>query len=410
MNNLALQVDEYVLTMHELQPHQEEAVKNLGNGKILHGGVGSGKTRTVLSYYKEKESPRDIVVITTAKKRDSMDWETEAARFGISTAQEYTSDGALIVESWNNISKFEGLQDRFFIFDEQRLVGNGAWVKSFLKISRNNRWILLSATPGDSWLDYAPVFIANGFYKNITDFKMQHVVYEAFSKYPKIKGYLNEQRLEVLRNDVLVEMPYERHTTRVINYIDVEYNHNLFNTVFVRRWNPYDDAPVRDIAEVFRLMRRVVNEHPSRLEMVRKLMTCHDKLIIFYTFNFELEILRTLADDITVAEWNGHRKQPIPDTDKWVYLVQYTSGAEGWNCVDTNAMIMYSMTYSYKNFEQCQGRIDRLNTPFDVLYYYILASNSVIDRGIKESLASKKSFNERKFYDKLIDSIELEQC
>lgn len=392
----------------ELKPHQEEAVKNLANGKILHGGVGSGKTRTVLAYYREKESPRDIVVITTAKKRDSLDWESEAARFGISTAQEYTSDGSLIVESWNNIGKLENLRDRFFIFDEQRLVGNGAWVKSFLKITRNNRWILLSATPGDSWLDYAPVFIANGFYKNITEFRDQHVIYQSFVKYPKVKKFVGEQKLEVLRNDILVEMPYERHTTRMLNYLDVDYNQDLFNTVFFRRWNYVDDKPIRDITEVFRLMRKVVNTHPSRLDMIRKLMTCHDRLIVFYTFNYELDILRELAGKVPLAEWNGHKKQEIPDTDKWVYLVQYTSGAEGWNCTSTNAMVFYSMTYSYKNFEQCQGRIDRLNTPYTTLYYYILSSNSAIDRGIKKALSRKKSFNERKFYDRMIDSLEFE--
>lgn len=394
----------------ELMPHQEEAVKSLSNGKILWGGVGAGKTRTVLAYYREKESPRDIVVITTAKKRDSLDWESEAARFGISTDPECTADGALLVESWNNIHKLEHLRDHFFIFDEQRLVGNGAWVKSFLKLAANNRWILLSATPGDTWLDYAPVFIANGFYRNITEFKDQHVIYHAFHKYPKVKKFVGETKLEVLRNDILVEMPYERHTTRMLNYLDVEFNQELFNTVFIRRWNPYDDAPLRDIAEVFRVMRRVVNTHPSRLEMIRKLMTCHDRLIVFYTFNYELEILRELADEVPLAEWNGHKKQEIPDTDKWVYLVQYTAGAEGWNCISTDAMIMYSMTYSYKNFEQCQGRIDRLNTPYTTLYYYILSSNSVIDRGIKSSLSSKKSFNERKFYHKMLDTIELEQC
>jgi hypothetical protein len=376
----------------ELLPHQEQAAKNLGNGKILWGGVGAGKSYTVLQYYREKESPRDIVVITTAKKRDSLDWERDAAKFGISTDPESTIDGAIIIDSWNNIGKFENLSGYFFVFDEQRLVGNGAWTKSFLKIAKNNHWVMLSATPGDTWLDYAPVFIANGFYKNITDFKLQHVLYEPFSRYPKVRGYINQQRLEMLRNDILIEMPYERHTTRMLNYIDVEYNHDKFNTVFLRRWNPYEDKPVRDISEVFRLMRRVVNEHPS------------------YTFNYELEILRGLASEITVAEWNGHRKQPIPDTDRWVYLVQYMSGAEGWNCISTNAVIMYSMTYSYKNFEQCQGRIDRLNTPYDILYYYILASNSVIDRGIKKSLTQKKSFNEWKFYEKMVEAFERDEC
>jgi hypothetical protein len=383
--------------MLELMKHQERAVKQLRNGKILWGGVGTGKSATALAYYIHNEDPKDLIIITTAKKRDSLEWEGEAAKFGISTAYEYTASGSLIVESWNNIKKFEEHKNCFFIFDEQRLVGSGSWTKSFLKIAQNNSWIMLTATPGDTWIDYIPVFVANGFYKNATEFKRKHVLYEPYTKYPKVKGYLKEQHLEVLRNDILVEMPFIKHTERMLNYIDVEYNQDFFDIVYKKRWNFYDDEPVKDVAELFRLMRRVINSDPSRLDMVRKLMTCHDRLIVFYTFNYELDILRRLNDEIDVFEWNGHRKDPVPEGEKWVYLVQYTAGAEGWNCTSTDAMILYSMTYSYKNFIQAQGRIDRLNTPYSTLYYYILTSNSIIDRGIKDALSSKKSFNERKF-------------
>lgn len=398
--------------MLELMDHQKLAVERLGNGKILWGGVGSGKSLTALSYYIQNESPKDIVVITTAKKRDTLDWEGEAAKLGISTDSECTSDGALIVESWNNIGKFEDYSDCFFIFDEQRLVGNGSWVKSFIKLAKQNRWIMLSATPGDTWLDYAPVFIANGFYKNITDFKLKHVLYESYSKYPKVRGYLNERHLEVLRNDILVEMPFIKHTERMLNYIDVDYNRERFDVVWKRRWNPYEDKPIRDIAETFRLMRRVVNEDPSRLAMVRRLLTCHDRLIIFYTFNYELEILRTLGDEIEIGEWNGHRKNPVPNSENWVYLVQYTAGAEGWNCTDTDAMVLYSLTYSWKNFIQAQGRIDRLDTPFTTLYYYIMSSYSEIDRAIRQSLDSKQNFNERKYLQKMLEKegFERDEC
>jgi hypothetical protein len=382
--------------MLELMPHQEEAVKALGNGKILWGGVGTGKSMTVLAYYMEKEYGRNICVITTAKKRDSLEWQGEAARFGISVAQELTCGGSLLVESWNNISKFEHLEDWFFIFDEQRLVGTGAWVKSFLKIVKKNRWVLLSATPGDTWLDYAPVFIANGFFKNITQFKAQHVVYEPFSKYPKVRLYLGERTLEKLRNEILVEMPYQTHTERIMNWLEVDYDKELFDTVFKRRWNPWLDKPVKDIADLFRLMRRAVNTDPSRIEMIRKLMTCHDRLVIFYSFNYELDILRGLSEYRDVFEWNGHKKDPLPQGDTWIYLVQYAAGAEGWNCTTTDAMILYSLTYSYKNFIQAQGRIDRLNTPYTQLYYYILSSNSKIDVWIKNSLTQKRNFNERK--------------
>jgi len=398
--------------MIKLMDHQTEAIERLGNGKILWGGVGSGKSLTALAYYAKRESPKDIVVITTAKKRDTLDWEREAAKLTISTNKEYTVDGALIVESWNNIGKFEDYEDCFFIFDEQRLVGNGSWVKSFIKIAKRNKWIMLSATPGDNWLDYAPVFIANGFFKNITEFKMKHVLYASYSKYPKIRGYLNERHLEVLRNDILIEMPFIKHTERMLNYIEVGFDRKKFDVVLKNRWNPYKDQPIRDISEVFRLMRRVVNEDTSRLDMIRKLMTCHNRLIIFYTFNYELELLRTLGGCIEIGEWNGHRKNPIPDSERWVYLVQYTAGAEGWNCTSTDAMVLYSLTYSWKNFTQAQGRIDRLDTPFTTLYYYILWANSEIDRAIRDALDSKETFNERKYIAKMLENepLEIDEC
>lgn len=383
----------------ELMQHQIQALKDMHDGCVLYGGVGSGKTVTALSYYIENHKEKDVYVITTAKKRDSLDWEGEAARLGLGTEDGASLYGKLTVDSWNNVSRYVGpeYRDAFFIFDEQRVVGSGVWVKSFIRIARLNQWILLSATPGDTWMDYAPIFIANGYFKNITEFKMDHVVYAPYVKFPKIVRYLGVQKLEKLRNHVLVEMPYEKHTRRHLNWIDVAWDKEKTRKAITSRWNPFTDSPMVDISELFRVLRRISNSDPSRMETLRELLKTHDRLIVFYNFNYELDILRTLADDgITVAEWNGKKKQPVPETDKWVYLVQYVAGAEGWNCVATNAMAMYSLTYSYKNFEQAQGRIDRLNTKFVDLYYYVLCSHSQIDLSIKRNLATKKSFSERK--------------
>ena len=384
----------------ELMPHQLAAIEQLGNGKILYGGVGTGKTATALGYYMKKEAPKNICVITTAKKRDSLEWEAEAAKFGIGDQEDGTVAGIIEVDSWNKIDMYTGYTDTFFIFDEQRLVGYGAWVKSFLKITRNpgNSWILLSATPGDTWLDYAPVFIANGFFKNITEFKWKHVLYEPHVKYPKVRAYLGETKLELLRNDILVEMPYLKHTKRYLNWWEVGLDKDKLELITKKRWNPYEDKPVKDSAELFRLMRRVANEDPSRYQAVLELHKVHPKLIVFYNFDYELEILRNLSSITTVGEMNGHRKDPIPDTDKWVYLVQYVAGAEAWNCTQTDAMLLYSMTYSYKNFIQAMGRIDRLDSPFTDLRYYILLTNLGIDPLIRKSLDRKEDFNERKFF------------
>ena len=382
----------------ELMQHQLEAVEALRDGNVLWGGVGSGKTLAALSYYIKNHSDKDLYVITTAKKRDSLDWQRDAARLGLGTERSCSLYGKLTVDSWNNVSRYVDpkINGAFFIFDEQRVVGNGVWVKSFIRIARRNKWILLSATPGDHWLDYAPIFIANGFYKNITEFKAEHVVYAPYVKFPKVLRYMGVQKLERLRNEILLEMPYEKHTVRIVNWIETGYDKELMKKVTRERWNPYTDEPMADVAELFRVMRRICNEDKSKVEMLMHLMRAHPRLIVFYNFNYELEMLRKFSSEITVAEWNGHRKEPVPTSEKWLYLVQYVSGAEGWNCVETDAMVMFSMTYSYKNFMQAQGRIDRLDSTYVKLYYYILASTAPIDLSIRKSLRSKKNFSESK--------------
>lgn len=383
----------------ELYPHQKKAVDQLDNGKVLWGGVGTGKSRTAVAYYLAKEAPRDVYVITTAKKRDSLDWEEEFVRFGVGKARDATVAGVLTVDSWNNIGRYTDVRGAFFVFDEQRLVGTGAWVKAFLKIAKHNRWILLSATPGDTWLDYAPVLIGNGYYKNISEFKREHVVYSSWSKFPKVERYLNTGRLVRLRNHLLVEMPYLRHTTRRVADIKCDYDEEKLQEALKKRWHPYEKRPLRDVGELFLVSRKIVNSSSSRARAVRLLMKKHPRLVVFYNFDYEREILLNLSSSvsgITIREWSGHRHEAVPDTDRWLYIVQYQAGAEGWNCVTTNAMCFYSLTYSYKMWHQAFGRIDRLNTPYRELFYYVLVSDSWIDKAIYRALKAKRNFNESK--------------
>lgn len=384
----------------ELSPHQEKALEKLTNGNILCGDVGSGKSRAAVAYYQRRESERDVYVITTAKKRDSLDWGHEFAAIGV--GKEASLHGKLTVDSWNNLPKYKEIKDAFFIFDEQRLVGSGTWTKSFITIAQKNHWILLSATPGDTWMDYIPVFVANGFYKNRTQFKQEHVVYNTFTKFPKVDHYVGVGRLVRLRNSIVVEMPFEKHTQRIVRTIWVDHDVDAFRKVTVGRWHVFEQRPLRDVAELFLVMRKVVNSDPSRLDAIRELLKDHPKMIIFYNFDYELEQLRELMWDARVgdiAEWNGHKHEPIPKTDKWIYLVQYAAGSEGWNCVETDTMLFYSLTYSYKMFAQAQGRIDRLNTPYTDLHYFILMSRSLIDRAIWNALSHKKTFNESHYSD-----------
>ena len=397
----------------KLYDHQREALTKMKNGCILCGGVGSGKSRTGLAYYYLQEGgklgteecvpmkgPCDIYIITTARKRDTCEWQGELAPFLLSPHPESNYyHNQVVIDSWNNITKYKDVRDAFFIFDEQRVVGYGVWTKAFLKIAKNNRWILLSATPGDTWEDYIPVFIANGFYRNKTDFVEQHIIYDWRSKYPKIDRYLNTGRLIRLRNRILINMDFKRNTESHHEDVSVRYDVSKYRMITRTRWNPWEDRPIETAAELCLAMRRVVNSDESRSVAILEILEDHPKAIIFYNFDYELDILKHLgyAEGTEIAEWNGHKHQEIPTGEKWVYLVQYTAGCEGWNCVTTDTIIFYSQSYSYKVMVQASGRIDRLNTPYTDLYYYHLKSYSGIDLAISKALQAKKDFNAGRF-------------
>lgn len=471
----------------ELEPHQQRAVEQLNDGNILCGGVGSGKTVTSLAYYFTRvcggvigdpgfTDPIFLYVVTTAKTRDGGSWQRWAREFGMeemsldevggdfggdercaackdasgscgssgevdepcldckddrggdaSNTSHNCHSGKLKfhVTSWNLIGRLKNVTGAFFIFDEQRLVGSGAWTKAFYKIAANNRWILLSATPGDNWLDYIPVFVANGFYRNRTEFKRRHVVYKTYSKFPQVDHYVDVGLLVRRKNRILVDMPYEKHTRRHIHEIETDYNRVLMDRIMKERWDIYEEKPLKDVGAMIRAMRRLANTDHSRVDALYDLIRDKPKLIVFYNFDYELELLRGALDSLVgggvfgvtrslsetgevlerskfaYSEWNGHKHEPIPDSERWVYLVQYLAGAEGWNCIETNSVAFWSLTYSYKVFEQAMGRIDRLNTPFVDLDYYVLKSKSVIDRMIWKKILNKESFNERSLLAKM---------
>ena len=403
--------------MVEMNPHQIKAMHKLRNGTVLRGGVGAGKSRISLAYFMNKVvkaglkinghgedtkpfAPRPLYIITTAKKRDSLEWEEELALFGLMTGETGGWLGQPItVDSWNNIKKYAKVAGAMFIFDEQRLVGSGAWVKAFYQIARKNSWVVLTATPGDDWLDYVPIFVASGFYKSKAEFLRTHAVYNSYATYPKIERYVDTDRLEAYRDRLLVEVDYAPHTKRHMITKTVDFDEDLFKTIKEERWHPWENRPIQDAGELFRLMRKAVNSHSSRLTALKEIFESCSRLIVFYSFDYELEILRGFVSGLNVpyAEWNGHKHMEIPKTPSWIYIVQYTAGSEGWNCTSTDTTLFYSLTYSHKAFEQAKGRIDRMNTPYNELFYYVLRSNSFIDNAIWRTLMRKKTFNERRF-------------
>ena len=393
----------------ELYPHQVKALGMMHNGCILCGKVGSGKSRTALAYtyicelggslringkgvFAKPETPKDIYIITTAKKRDTHEWEEEVAYFCL-------GDINVTIDSWNNIQKYKNVIGAMFIFDEQRLVGSGAWVKAFLKIAKKNHWILLSGTPGDKWEDYIPVFIANGFYQNRTQFKQEHMVFKPYMKFPSLDHYIGTKRLKYYASQVLVPMEFEHEIEKYKIDILCEYDRDKYKHVLKDRWNIYDNEPIEEVSKLCYLLRRVSNDTDSRYVNALELAEKHKRVIVFYNFSYELHLLRKIfsGNGFEIGEWNGEKHTEVPTGKKWVYLCQYTAACEGWNCTTTDTIIFFSQNYSYKVLAQAEGRIDRLNTPFKELYYYYFKCKSPIDIAITRALSQKRTFNEKIF-------------
>lgn len=399
-----------------LYDYQMDAVNNMRNGCILNGGVGSGKSRTGLYYYFKEQggsinqdyapmkNPKDLYIITTAMKRDSLEWEGELTYFLLSKNPEVNYyKNKVVIDSWNNIKKYKDVYGAFFIFDEDRVTGSGVWVKTFLNIARKNNWIILSATPGDQWSDYIPVFIANGFYKNKTEFIREHIQYDPHCRnYPKIIGYRNTGRLIRFRNQILIDMDFTRHTIPHHEDVYVKYDISKYKDAIRNRWDIFKNEPIQQASGLCYVLRRIVNSDESRQVALFEIFEKHPRMIVFYNFDYELDILKGMyfGDNVDIAEWNGHYHQPVPNGKSWVYLVQYTAGAEGWNCIKTDTIVFYSQNYSYKVLAQACGRIDRLNTPYMDLYYYHLKTRSGIDLAISKALAQKKQFNETRWVGK----------
>lgn len=399
--------------MSFLYKHQEEAVGKMFNGCILNGGTGSGKSRTGLYYYFKEQggrikdqdyipmkNPKDLYIITVAKKRNDLEWDGELSPYLLSTNPEVNYyDNKVVVDSWNNIKKYANVKNAFFIFDEDKICGTGSWAKAFLKITKHNDWIVLSATAGDVWQDYETIFIANGFFKNRSQMRREHYVYSRYTKYPKVERYFNEGGLIRLRNKILIPMEFERHTTQHHETVYCQYDVHTYKDLFKYRWNIYTDQPMQNAAELCYVARKLVNSDESRQVALLQLAEEYPRIIVFYSHDYERDILLNLyyGDGVEVAEYSGHKHEPIPDSNKWVYVVNYSSGAEAWNSTKTNCIVFFSQTYSYKTLQQACGRIDRLTTSYKDLYYYHFKSRSGIDLAISKALSKKKKFNEGKF-------------
>ena len=377
--------------MIKLLKYQEEAIQKLHSGSVLYGATGSGKSLTGLAYYMRCWSHLDLYIITTSKKRNAGEWEEEIAKLGCPPPK--------AIDSWNRLKNYRMVSDAFFLFDEHKVGGHGKWAQSMITIAKKNKWILLTATPGDVWDDYASIFIANEFVKNKTTWNEDFCIFDRISKYPKIIGYQREDVLKNMRDAVLVPMEYQSEKVPIPYVIPYKVDHEEEAYVLARRKSLRhpEMRAFRNTSAMFAYMRMNLPDKESKIQALADVLKKEPKAIIFYNFTPEKYEIENAARQVNIPffQYNGQIKDNVPDGDTWVYAVQYTAGAEAWNCITCRTVIFYSMNYSYKVMTQAKGRIDRCNSPFDELhYYYFISPDFEIDQEILNALTRKEKFNE----------------
>ena len=197
------------------------------------------------------------------------------------------------------------------------------------------------------------------------------------------------------KKEILVNMDDDKATKQWHIDLTCSYDPVLYNAYADSRWNFEEDMPIMNASKLVYMLRKVCNSDPSRLEKLYEICQSHPKLIIFYQFDYERDLITCMLSfkGIPYAEYNGHIHQPIPTGDRWAYVV-HLSSSEGWNCIETDTVVFYSLSYSYRAYVQACGRTDRRTTPFQDLYYYRLKSASKIDKAIMDAHRRKKKFNE----------------
>ena len=123
-----------------------------------------------------------------------------------------------------------------------------------------------------------------------------------------------------------------------------------------------------------------------------------DRVIIFYNFNTELEVLRKVLFDRPISIVNGQVKdlKEYENNDNSVTLIQYQAGAMGLNLQKANRIIYFSLPERSELFEQSKARICRIGQEKQC-YYHIMMCHKSVEEKIYECLLMRKDYTDELF-------------
>lgn len=138
-----------------------------------------------------------------------------------------------------------------------------------------------------------------------------------------------------------------------------------------------------------------------KLQTFKELVqSTQDRLIVFYNFNAELELLKRIAAslDRPISEVNGQTKDltAYEQEDNSITFIQYQAGAMGLNLQKANKIIYFTLTDKSELFEQSKKRIHRIGQE-QPCFYYILMCKGSVEEVILQTLEMRKDFTDELF-------------
>lgn len=412
--------------MVTLLPHQQEVLKQTdGLNKVAYYlDMGLGKTFVGSEKMAQLDKRLNIVICQKSKVNDWVEhfkeYYPEAVVDDLTDKNQlihfetYASfhDNFVLVGIINYELAFRRpelskLTDFTLMLDESSLIQNECAKRSkfILKRLQPSNVILLSGTPTSG--KYERLWSQmNLLGWNISKkmYYAQYVDMQIFDDgYPIIKGYKNVDRLKrkmrehgcvFMKSEEVLNLPTQNFIT--VNVPESkEYKKFKKSGIIITK----DYELVGDTTLTKLLYSRMLCGHynADKVKAFKDLVdSTDDRLIVFYNFNDELEVLKSAVEDKPISIINGQTKDLTAYENSYnsVTFVQYQAGAMGLNLQKANKIIYFTPPLSSELFEQSKKRIHRIGQE-QACFYYQLTSG--IEHRIYSTLKMRKDYTDKLF-------------
>lgn len=419
--------------MIDLYPHQIESLKQTEeqNRVAYYLDMGLGKTFVGSEKMYELGAKINLVVCQKSKVNDWVEhfktYYPEYHTFDLTNKKQweyvlhdcpyFLHEFVILVINYDLIFRrpeISKLMDFTLMLDESSLIQNENAKRSrfILKKLNPTNVILLSGTPTGGkyeklWSQCRLLgwkISKDAFWSSYINYHFEHdtgfprKVVDGYKNVERLKHKLHEHGAIFMKSEDVFDLP-AKIDTRV----------NVYCTPAYRKFRQKSIVKIDGVEFVGdNILTKMLYErmlcgsyNSDKIAALKDLIeSTEDRLIIFYNFNGELEVLRDLCASVerpvSIICGNIKDLSSYEKSKDSVTLVQYQAGAMGLNLQKSNKIVYFTPPLSSEFFEQSKKRIHRIGQDRTCFYYYLICSGSIEEK-IYRTLAMRKDYTERLF-------------